>query len=231
MLSAVYRKAVVLWLAVSLAAAYPASARGKESDKMNIDDSSGVRGTPAGIVKDLVLYPRTAVGFHEKPVPADTLKSILEAVTPYASLSHWKLITVQKKENRIRLLESMQAAYREQEKPRWAETMERWKHAPVILAFCMPEEDQDFGGVPADIMHPMALIELGMGVQSLILAARAHGIETHWIASALLIEDTVEAEIGVPDGYRLVFFGIAGYPNEEIEQPFTRLDEICIGDQ
>lgn len=160
----------------------------------------------------------------------DTFEAIVGAVTPYVLLSEWRLVAVQRKENRIALLESMQAAYVALEKPHSAKTMDRWKHAPVILVFCMPDKVQDFGGVSPDVMQSMALIELGIGAQSLILTARAHGIETHWIASALLIQDAVKRELGIPDNYRIVFFGIAGYPSEEVNQDFARLQDVCFAE-
>jgi nitroreductase len=182
------------------------------------------------VIEDLVLYPRGTYGFQDRAVVPDTLETILKAVTPYVSLSKWRLLAVRNRENRIALLEAMQAAYEKLEKPRWAETMNRWKHAPVILVFCLPNEVRDFGGVPADAMRSMALIELGIGVQSLILTARAHGVETHWIASAVLTQDAIREQLDVPDDYTIVFFGIAGYPSEEIDQPFAQLSEVCFGE-
>jgi nitroreductase len=179
------------------------------------------------MIRDLALYPKSAVGFDERTIPSDTLQSILEVITPYASVSDWRVIAVQERARRIRLLESMQAGYRSQEKPPWARAMDRWKPAPVILVFCMPKTVGDFGGVPSAIMRPLALIELGCGVQSLVLAARAYGIETHWIASALLVEDHIRQELGIADDYDVVFFGVAGYPAEQVDQELGRLEKLC----
>lgn len=205
---------------------------GMKQESTVLEDENRARADSSRIkaIEDLVLYPKGTVGFREDDIGDTTLTSILGAITPYVSLCPWRLIAIHERAHRIALLESMQAAYRAMDKPRWAATMDRWKRAPVILVFCMPDETGDFAGVPSETMRPMALIELGVGVQSLILTARAHGIETHWIASALLVQDVIKRRLNVPDGYTVVFFGVAGYPEEEIDQQFVDLGEVCFAE-
>ena len=76
-------------------------------------------------------------------------------------------------------------------------------------------------------MQPMTLIELGMGVQSLVLMGRVYGIETHWIASALIIDDILKENLLIPEEYDIVFFGVAGYPSQEVDLDFRQLNEVC----
>jgi nitroreductase len=200
---------------------------GKEAAKMQASDAAGAALPATKIIANLVHHPTGAVGFSERAIAPDTLDAILGAVTPHAALSKWKLIAIQDRANRLRLLEAMQAAYSREGRTQWARTMERWKAAPVILAFCTPRDTDDFGGVPADVVRPMTFIEMGLGIQSLTLVARAHRIETHWIASALLIGDVIREQLGIPDTYELAFFGVAGYANEEIPEDFPSLQDIC----
>jgi nitroreductase len=181
-------------------------------------------------VSRLVLYPRGAVAFESRPIPADTLRAVLAAVTPYSSLSAWKVVAVAEATNRIRLLESMQEGFRQIGRDSWASTMERWKRAPVLLAFVLPKTVEEFGGVPPAIVRPLATLELGMGVQSLVLVARTYGLETHWIAGANLIADAIERELGIPEDYGLAFFGMVGFPAEEIPEEYPSLESVAYGE-
>lgn len=179
------------------------------------------------LIGDLVLHDKAAVGFYEHPIPEEVLGRILRAVTPHASLSEWKLIVVKKKDNRTKLLEAMQRAFRNLSYDRLAQIMDRWKTAPLLFIFCAPQTTNTFGEVPSDLVRPQSLVELGMGVQSLSLLARAYRIETHWIAGALIVNRQIRDELGIPEDYDVAFFGTAGYPSEEIEQKFPPLHEIC----
>lgn len=181
----------------------------------------------AHLIIDLVLHEKGAVGFHEKAVPSDTLANILRSITPYASLSKWRLIVVKEKSNRIKVLEAMQNGFRKLGRDPLAKIMERWKTAPLLLVFCLPKTIEAFGGVPPDMVRPQALVELGVGVQGLMLVARAYGVETHWIAGALLVNREIKEALKIPKGYDVAFFGVAGYPSEEIIQKFPPLHEIC----
>lgn len=226
----IYGSKTVMGCAAVLAAACLHVGCGKESRDMTSGMTSKHTEDAIRVVADLTLYPKGAIAFHERPIPADRLTLILKAVTPYVSLCNWKLLVIQEKDHRLGLLSSMQEAYGRLGKQQWANTMERWKAAPVILVFCAPRNINDFAGVPAGTMRPMTLIEMGFGIQSLTLTARAHEVETHWIASALLIEDTIRNLLEIPDGYDIVFFGVAGYPSEEIAQDYPEIEDVCFAE-
>ena len=178
-------------------------------------------------IVDYVLYEKGAVSFREKVIPSDILETILKTITPYTSLSRWKLIVVRKKNNRIKVLEAMQSGFQKLGQDRLAEIMDRWKIAPLLLVFCIPKTIEAFGGVPPDMVQPQAHIELGMGVQGLMLVARTYGVETHWIAGALLVNWEIKNSLKIPGDYDVIFFGVAGYPSEEIIQEFPPLNEVC----
>jgi len=197
----------------------------KERDPMEATEAKPHTNGPQVI--DLVLYEKAAVAFHEQPIPSDVLSKILETITPHSSLSEWRLVVAGERHNRTRLLEAMQNAFQEMGHNRLAKLMERWKPAPLLLVFCMPESVKTFGGVPPAMVHKLALVELGMGAEGFALAARAEGVEAHWIAGALLVNGEIEHVLGIPEGYDVVFFGVAGYPREEVVQEFPSLHEVC----
>jgi len=221
------RVAASVFLMVILAAV-ASMAQEKESTAMTNKNQSPQADNPITMIDSLIFYPGGTIEFRDTDIDDETLKAILRAVTPSASLCKWKLITVREKAHRLALLESMQAAYKAIDKPQWAAAMEHWKPAPAIMVFCMPKKIPDFTGVSSEIMHPMALIELGSGVMSLILTARVRGIETHWIASALIIQDTIKQRLDIPEDYAIVFFGVAGYPATEVDQQFAPLEDVCL---
>lgn len=212
--------AVVL-LALTLPGAFACNRSGEDAVTTREQEVAAPR-----LVSDLVLYPGGAVAFEDRPIAADTLEAALTAITPYASLAEWRLITIQEETHRIQLLESMQKAYRGMGRDSWAATMERWKTASVLLAFVLPKSLREFGGVPPDVVRSLAVVEMGMGVQGLSLVARTYGLETHWIASALLIDDVIEGALGVPEAYDLAIFGMLGFPTEEVPQEYPALDAI-----
>ncbi|MFQ6113484.1 MAG: nitroreductase family protein [bacterium] len=176
---------------------------------------------------DLILTEKSTIRFQEQAIHKKYLSQIFRTITPYVSLSKWRLVVVQEESNRIRVLEAMEDRFRDLGRDRLAEIMERWKPAPLLLVFCLPKTVDAFGGVPPEMVRSLALVELGMGVQSLALAARAYGVETHWIAGALLVNREIKEALDVSEEYDVVFFGVAGYPSEEIIQKFPALREVC----
>jgi nitroreductase len=216
------RVAVLTWVVLTLAAGCASERLGSSDDHGGISPREC-----AEVIRDLILYDRGAVAFHERAIPPQDLQAILTALRPYASLCSWKVVVAAERDQRVAVLEAMQDGFRRIQRERAAEIMDRWKAAPIILVFCVPEELPDFGGVPAELMRGQALIELGAGVQSLILTARTYSIETHWIAGALLVEDDIRAAMGIPEEYRVAFFGVAGYASEEITQPMPPLENLC----
>ncbi len=182
------------------------------------------------LISDLVLYQKGTVAFQSRPVPSEALEALLKAVTPSHFLSRWKLIVVKERSNRLKVLEAMQSGFRRLGRDDLSRAMERWKGAPLLLVFCMPKTVQSFGGVPSDMVRPQAHVELGEGAQGLMLVARAYGVETHWIAGALLVGPKINDVLNVPEEYDIVSFAVAGYPEKEIEQKYPPVQEVCYGE-
>lgn len=66
-----------------------------------------------------------------------------------------------------------------------------------------------------------------MAAQSLMTIARAYGVETHWIAGALVVSQEIKEALKIPEEYDLAFFAVLGYPSEEIVQKFPQLHDVC----
>lgn len=191
-------------------------------DRLAHNDSEKGR----ALIRELVLYTGGAMAYHERPIAPDRLNVILEAVAPCTLLSQWKLIAVTDARRIATLVTAFQQGLRENGFERHTEFMDRWKKAPLILVFCMPRP-APFQWVPADAAHPLALIELGQATQNATLVARAHGIETHWIASVLLARQEIRAVLDIPNDVDPVFFAVMGYASEEVAQQFPSVEETC----
>ncbi len=182
------------------------------------------------MVSNLVLQREGAVAFQSRTVPPEALRMIVRSVTPSTSLSKWRLVVVQENRGRTRLLEAMQEDFRKLGRDDLARAMERWKEAPLLLVFCMPKTVETFGGIPPELIRPQALVELGQGAEALALVARAYGVETHWIAGAVLARQRISDVLHIPEDYGVVSFFAAGYPREEVVQEFPGLEEVCYGE-
>jgi nitroreductase len=184
----------------------------------------------AQLISDLALYNEEAISFQNRPIPSAILRTVLNGVVPNVTLSQWRLIAVQDKDNRIGVLEAMQTGFRRLGREDLARAVERWKTAPLLLIFCMPKTVEAFGGVPPASVYPQALVELGWGTQDLALIARAYGLETHWVAGAVLVNPELKRTLKIPVEYEVISFAVAGYPEKLIQQNFPPLEAVAFGE-
>lgn len=107
--------------------------------------------------------------------------------------------------------------------------MDRWKLAPLLIAFYIPKALQPFQWVPPDAVHTYAVTEVGAAVRSLELLALARGIGLHGIMGVLVVGvgERLKEILKVPDDHDIVYFGVMGCPSEELEQKFPALQEVC----
>lgn len=184
-------------------------------------------------LNDLIFYKTGAMSFHEQNIPKDTLTDILNAVTSCAWLGRWKMLAVTENNRRIRAVEVWQEALMKIGRTKDADFVERWKLAPLFVAFCQPKRFESFGWVPAEHARVYSIQEVGTAVRSLELKALEHGIGLHGIMGLLLPEigSGVKSTFGIPPDQELIFFGIMGYPNEKAEQTFPKLGDLCYFEQ
>jgi len=179
-------------------------------------------------LSDLIFYRTGATSFHDKAIPDDILKEILTAATTGAWIGRWKLLSVTERDVRLKVVEAWQEALKGAGRPKDAEFIERWKDAPLFIAFVQPKDFQPFQWVPGEYARIYGIQEVGAAVRSMELKALEHGIALHGIMGLLVPEIGwgVKGILGISDNQELVFFGIIGYPNEVVEQKFPALDEV-----
>ena len=180
-------------------------------------------------VKKLVFYEKGAMSFQAREIPSDVLKEILTAATSCAWLGRWKLVAVNKKENIVRVVESWQRGLRSIGQSKGVEFVERWKNAPLLIAFCQPIRQVPYQFVPGDLVRIFSIQEVGTAVRSMELVALNYGIGLHGIMGVLVpaIGEEIKAVLDFPDSHEIVYFGVMGYPSEEVVQKFPNLGEVC----
>lgn len=178
---------------------------------------------------DLIFHKTGAMSFHDKNIPGDVLNEILTAATSCSWLGRWKMLCVTDRNRRHRVVDVWQDSLKKMGRMKDIEFVERWKVAPVFIAFCQPKKFDSFGWVPPEYARVYSIQEVGTATRSLELKGLEHGIGLHGIMGLLIPEIGygVKVEIGIPEDEELVFFGIMGYPNEKAEQSFPKLEEVC----
>lgn len=180
-------------------------------------------------LSDLIFYKTGAMSFHEQEIPPKSMREILGAATSCAWLGRWRLLSVTEKDLRVKVVEVWQEALRAKGLSRDAQFIERWKKAPLFIAFYLPRDFQPFTWVPSEFARIFAIQEVGTAVRSIELKALEHGIGLHGIMGMLIpeINRDVEKVLGIPEGQELVYFGIMGYPDEQVEVKFPNLEDVC----
>jgi hypothetical protein len=184
-------------------------------------------------VRRLLFYEKGAMSFQARQIEPEVLEKILKASTSCAWLGKWKLVSVSKKENIVKVVESWQTGLRKIGQNRDVEFVERWKKAPLILAFCQPRKFDQFHFVVGDLVRIYSVQEIGTAVRSVELAALAYGISLHGIMGILVPEvvEHINEMLGIPRNYEIVYFGLMGYPDEEVVQKFPSLSELCYAEK
>jgi hypothetical protein len=180
-----------------------------------------------------LFYEKGAMSFQAREIEPEVLEKILKASTSCAWLGKWKLVSVSKKENIVRVVESWQRGLRKIGQNRDVEFVERWKKAPLLIAFCQPRKLDQFHFVVGDLVRIFSVQEIGTAVRSVELVALAHGIGLHGIMGILVPEvgEPINEVLGIPLDYEIVYFGLMGYPDEEVAQKFPSLNEVCYAEK
>jgi nitroreductase len=158
--------------------------------------------------------------YKPDPVPADKLERILEAarIAPsWSNLQCWRFIVVEDMATRQALAESMP-----DNNPARKAVGET---APLVLVLCAdPQEsgDQDH--------KDYYLLDAGLAMQQLMLAAHAEGLGSCWVA--WFDEEKARAACEVPQDYRVVALSPLGYPNVAPGvRPRKELNEIAFSEK
>jgi Nitroreductase family len=173
------------------------------------------------------------MSFLEKNIPDEVLSRILGAAASSAWLGKWKLLAITHHENRVRVVSVWQEALRRINVNKDAEFIERWKSAPLFIVFCQPKQLAKFHFVPPEHVRIFSIQEIGGAVRSLELSALTHGIGLHGIMGILVPEigHPIKQVLQIPSDHEIVYFGIMGYPREEVEQKFPKLETFTYSEQ
>ena len=144
---------------------------------------------------DVIRSRRSIRKYKPNPVPNADVEDVLEAARlapSWANSQCWKFIVVKKNSVKQELAKAGNS---------WIE------HAPVIIAACA---DPSKPGTKGD--QPYYLVDIGIAMEHLILAAADKGLGTCWIG--WFDEAEAKKALGVPENIRLVAMTPLGYPDE-----------------
>ena len=148
---------------------------------------------------ELMANRRSIRRYKPSPVPEGDVAYVLEAARmapSWANTQCWHFIVVTEEDVKQQVAE----AGRE-----WGT---RWiAKAPVIIVACA---DPVKPGAKGDI--PNYLVDIGIAMEHVILAATERGLGTCWIGG--FYEDRIKEALGVPETIRVVACTPLGYPDE-----------------
>ncbi len=162
---------------------------------------------------EVVRQRRSVRRYRPDPVPQAKIDHVLEAARlapSWANGQCWTFIVVTDPKVKRRL----------------AEAGNEWiEQAPTIIAACA---DPEKSGVKGDQQY--YLLDIGIALEHLVLAAADEGLATCWIG--WFDEKTAKGALGVPDDVRVVALTPLGYPEEAPEaRPRRSLGEIVRRDR
>ena len=145
---------------------------------------------------EVVRQRRSVRQYRPDPVPSEKIDYLLEAARLAPSWANGQCCTF--------LVVSDPRVKHE-----LAQAGNEWiEQAPVIIVACA---DPKLSGVKND--QPYYLLDVGIAMEHLVLAATEQGLGTCWVG--WFSEDRARAALGVPDGVRVVASTPLGFPNEE----------------
>jgi nitroreductase len=168
-----------------------------------------------------VLKERRSIRkYKPDSVPVEKLERILEAarIAPsWSNLQCWRFIVVEDPQTKKALAESMP-----DNNPARKAVGET---APLVLVLCAdPDEsgDQD--------KKDYYLLDAGLAMQQLMLAAHAEGLGTCWVA--WFDEKKAREACVIPEKYRVVALSPLGFPAvQPSDRPRKDLGEIAFGEK
>ncbi len=195
-------------------------------------ETPSTRSTGKASLTELLFFDKGAMSFLDKEIPPQILGELLSAATSCAWLGKWKLLYITERQRRAEVVTVWQESLRKIGLNKDAAFIERWRIAPLFVVFSQPKKLDQFHFVPPGIVRISSIQEIGGAVRSLELAALTYGIGLHGIMGILVPEvgEPIKDVLKIPADYEIVYFGIMGYPGEEVAQKFPDLKEMCYSD-
>lgn len=165
------------------------------------------RGRMNDTIMEVITTRRSIRNFEDKPVPAELLRTILEAVrwTPsWANTQCCRIVVI----TDPAVKENVQAAI-----PKSNPAFKAIVAAPVLLALCAQRNCSGFyKEMVTTKFGDWFMFDLGLAAQSIGLAAHAAGLGT--VIVGLFEHDKAAAALNVPEGHELVALMPMGYPSK-----------------
>jgi nitroreductase len=202
------------------------------------------------------IWERKSIrGFLSKPVEDELVKKVLEAALQAPSacnMQPWEFIVVRGKAKE-ELVNALISAYRQEKRPSRTQSPvpEKYKkrmqelfgaikeYAEKTPGFDTWEGSLRFYNAPVVILvgkdkniDNLRLLDIGLSVENLMLAAHALGLGTCPIALTLRYDDVIRQTLNLPSELELVLTVALGYPDltlpiNQFKAPKARLDE-CV---
>lgn len=169
---------------------------------------------------ELSRIRRSIRKYKPDPVPEEKLKYVLKAAQLAPSWGNrqcWKYVIVTDESLRKKIIERrLPSSDIRATRPRdWP------AQAPIIIVGCA---DPSKSGNKEEKQY--YLLDMGISMEHLILAAAEQGLGTCWIGGGF-DENVVKEALGIPEEIRVVALTPLGYPDESTEpRPRKTLEEI-----
>lgn len=181
-----------------------------------------------GALEELIYWRRDVRRFKTDPVSEELIHSLIElaAHAPSVGFSQpWRFVLVESAERRAAVRASFERAnaealskYAGERRGLYARLkLEGLSSAPVQLAVFADEDTDTGAGLGSRTMPETLCYSVVGAVQTLWLAARAHGLGVGWVS--ILEPDVVAAALDVPASWKLVAYLCIGWPAEEHLDP------------
>jgi 5,6-dimethylbenzimidazole synthase len=172
----------------------------------------------------LLGWRRDVRRFLDKPVDQgllDQLKTLSDLAPSVGNSQPWRFIDVRDETARAAVIDSFARSneraaqgYEGEKAALYASLkLEGLRQAPVHLAVFCDEATVQGSGLGRQTMPEMLRYSTVAAVQTLWLAARAHGLGVGWVS--ILEPDAVTSALDVPADWTLVAYLCLGWPQEE----------------
>ncbi|MDH4981922.1 5,6-dimethylbenzimidazole synthase [Hyphomicrobium sp. D-2] len=179
-------------------------------------------------LRELVFWRRDVRRFRPEPIDDALLSELIALASRAPSVGYsqpWRFVLVECPKRRAQVRASFEranadalASYGEDRRGLYARLkLEGLDVAPVHLAVFADEATDAGAGLGSRTMPETMRYSVVGAVQTLWLAARAHGLGVGWIS--ILEPDVVSAALDVPATWRLVAYLCIGWPAEEHLDP------------
>jgi nitroreductase len=173
---------------------------------------------------EVIEARRSIRKYKSDPIPEDKLNKVLEAarIAPsWSNLQCWKYIVVKDDNTKKALADIL---------PSGNPVKKAFTQAPMIIIGCADPERSGYIGSQRISNKQWHILDLGISMQQLVLAATNEGLGTCWVC--WFSEKVVKEILNVPENIDVVALTPLGYPDEEPKAKRRKsIKEIAYFDQ